>query len=300
MSMPEIPKPDSCLTRDGAIAMILASIAAEETALGCILQTEEEKLRYVLERLRREDRASAEEVQLLLALSNSAAQILDSATGSQIILKGKMERALEYLTKPCPPVCPPVHPPVPPPRHSPIIPMPCPECHEEGCLEEIFPPEGFPHPISPPHCHRPMLPMLDPAACGCEQLCYARLRTQAETLWESGAFLSWEEAEVNCAFPAPAEDDAAAVLLPGGKRFLLVLSLRFAPLLGATPLEAALELTPEVGVTTVYPFAAPDGYLTIRGGLTLGPLAGPGTLRLRLLSPAARTLEEGSLHLLQI
>ena len=48
MSMPTFPKNDPPLSREGSLNEIIASIAAEELSLSHILNTEGERLQYVL------------------------------------------------------------------------------------------------------------------------------------------------------------------------------------------------------------------------------------------------------------
>ncbi len=115
MSLPEFPTPDPCLTREQAINMILASIAMEEIALSHILEAESEKIRYVLECLEHHDRNS--HIEKILEVNKSVSELVDAISDTQLILKKKMEKALDALPKMCPQPCPP-HPPCPPPEHE--------------------------------------------------------------------------------------------------------------------------------------------------------------------------------------
>jgi len=81
-----------------SLNMILASIAMEEMGLSHIINAESEKLQYVLGTLNsgRDDEASVEEV---LAVNKSIKCLLDSIMQNQVILKGKMESAIDGLEK---------------------------------------------------------------------------------------------------------------------------------------------------------------------------------------------------------
>lgn len=95
--------------------MIIASIAMEELALSHILNAEGEKLQYILGTFpgRQNVCASPQEV---LAVNKSVTELLDTVMQSQMLLKGKMEKALEasgHTPVPEPP-CPPSRPCKPP------------------------------------------------------------------------------------------------------------------------------------------------------------------------------------------
>ena len=115
MSMPSFPPSGADMTKDEALTMIIASIAMEELALSYIVNAEGEKLQYVLGTLpgSRKPCASTQEI---LAVNKSAAALLDTVMQSQMLLKGKLEKALEASgCKPAPePPCPPSHPCEPP------------------------------------------------------------------------------------------------------------------------------------------------------------------------------------------
>jgi len=109
MSMPSFPKVDMDITHENAINMILTSIAMEELALSHIMNAEGEKLQYVLKHLESacdvSDNSFA--VDKLLAVNASVANLLDSVSQNQMLLKGKMDKALNSLCgcperhKPC-------------------------------------------------------------------------------------------------------------------------------------------------------------------------------------------------------
>lgn len=122
MSMPSFPPNGADLTREEALNMIIASIAMEELALSHILNAEGEKLQYVLGTLPgTKPCASPQDV---LAVNKSVTALLEAVTQNQMLLKSKLEKALEA----CPPSAPPV-PPSPPPMLpcGPCCPLPCPE-----------------------------------------------------------------------------------------------------------------------------------------------------------------------------
>lgn len=115
MSMPSFPPCGADMTKDEALTMIIASIAMEELALSHIVNAEGEKLQYILGTLPGSCKPCAS-TQEILAVNQSAAALLDTVMQSQMLLKGKLEKALEAGgRKPAPePPCPPGHPCEPP------------------------------------------------------------------------------------------------------------------------------------------------------------------------------------------
>lgn len=115
MSMPSFPPCGADMTKDEALTMIIASIAMEELALSHIVNAEGEKLQYILGTLPGSRRPCAS-TQEILAVNQSAASLLDTVMQSQMLLKGKLEKALEASgRKPMPePPCSPDHPCRPP------------------------------------------------------------------------------------------------------------------------------------------------------------------------------------------
>ncbi|MDE6260017.1 MAG: hypothetical protein K2M42_04035 [Oscillospiraceae bacterium] len=115
MSMPSFPPCGADMTKDEALTMIIASIAMEELALSYIVNAEGEKLQYVLGTLPGSHKPCAS-TQEILAVNKSAAALLDTVMQSQMLLKGKLEKALEASG--CDPAqgppCPPSHPCEPP------------------------------------------------------------------------------------------------------------------------------------------------------------------------------------------
>ena len=115
MSMPSFPPCGADMTKDEALTMIIASIAMEELALSHIVNAEGEKLQYILGTLPGSRRPCAS-TQEILAVNQSAVALLDTVMQSQMLLKGKLEKALEAGGRkgaPEPP-CPPGHPCEPP------------------------------------------------------------------------------------------------------------------------------------------------------------------------------------------
>lgn len=100
MSLPTFPVIDPPLKIEDSISMILASIAMEESALSHIINAEGEKLQYVLGTLDKkpDKKASVEE---LLAVNKSIKNLIDSITQNQLILKGKMQCAIDALEGYC-------------------------------------------------------------------------------------------------------------------------------------------------------------------------------------------------------
>lgn len=95
------------MTKDEALTMIIASIAMEELALSHIINAEGEKIQYILGTLPggRRPCASPQEI---LAVNKSVTDLLDTVTQNQMLLKGKLEKALEAVGRaPAPePPCP--------------------------------------------------------------------------------------------------------------------------------------------------------------------------------------------------
>ena len=82
------------MTRAEALTMIIASIAMEELALGRIVSAESEKLQYILGTLPGGHQACAN-TREILAVNKSVTALLDTVAQNQMLLKGKLEKALE-------------------------------------------------------------------------------------------------------------------------------------------------------------------------------------------------------------
>ena len=96
MSLPEFPPITPAMTLEDLLNMILASIAMEELGLSHIINAEGEKLQYVLGIL---DQSPGEKpsVEEILAVNKSVKSLLDSVMQNQVILKSKMECAVDAL-----------------------------------------------------------------------------------------------------------------------------------------------------------------------------------------------------------
>lgn len=107
MSMPSFPPCGADMTKDEALTMIIASIAMEELALSHIVNAEGEKLQYILGTLPGGPRTCAS-TQEVLVVNKSVKELLDTVLQGQMLLKGKLEKALEAggcTPEPAPP-CP--------------------------------------------------------------------------------------------------------------------------------------------------------------------------------------------------
>lgn len=102
MSMPSFPPCGADITKDEALNMIVASIAMEELALSHIVNAEGEKLQYILGTLPGGHKTCAS-TQEVLAVNQSVNKLLDTVLQSQMLLKGKLERALEAGSCEAPP-----------------------------------------------------------------------------------------------------------------------------------------------------------------------------------------------------
>lgn len=100
MSMPSFPPCGADMTKEQALTMIIASIAMEELALSHILNAEGEKLQYVLGTLPGGPKPCAGS-QEVLAVNKSVTELLSVVKQNQMLLKEKLERALEAVG--CPP-----------------------------------------------------------------------------------------------------------------------------------------------------------------------------------------------------
>ena len=100
MSMPSFPQIDPPLTREGSLNEIIASIAAEELSLSHILNTEGEKLQYILGTLPGlEEAADLEEV---MKANQSVQDTLSGIMEQQMMLTSKLNAALTAPIQPGP------------------------------------------------------------------------------------------------------------------------------------------------------------------------------------------------------
>lgn len=132
MSMPSFPPCGANMTKDEALTMIIASIAMEELALSHIVNAEGEKLQYVLGTLPG-GRKSCASPQEILAVNKSVKELLDTVMQNQMLLKGKLEKALEaggHAHTPAP------NPPCPcEPPHSDESPCGGNPCYEKSAIQ---------------------------------------------------------------------------------------------------------------------------------------------------------------------
>jgi len=100
MSLPKFLNSSDIPTIEQAIASIVVSIAMEETALSHIMEAESEKINYVLEATK-----DGGDIDKLLEVNESVADVMESIVKLQAILKEKLEVAINYAppTPPDPP-----------------------------------------------------------------------------------------------------------------------------------------------------------------------------------------------------
>jgi len=89
------------ISREDALAAVIASIAKEEEALANVVNAESDKLRFAIENLKSED------MHLLLLLNQSIDSVIGHTVDMQIVLKNKLKLALGHLPKPPKPPMPP-------------------------------------------------------------------------------------------------------------------------------------------------------------------------------------------------
>ena len=156
MSMPSFPPCGADMTKDEALTMIIASIAMEELALSHILNAEGEKLQYILGTLPGGPKICVNS-QEVLAVNKSVKDLLDTVMQNQMLLRGKLEMALEAGG----------HRPGPPPE------PPCPCAPDYPC--------GSPHP--------------DGSPCGglcCQKSAIHLVNRCGGLPWNDGFLLCWE------------------------------------------------------------------------------------------------------------
>ena len=201
MSMPSFPPNGANMTREEALTMIIASIAMEELALSHILNAEGEKLQYILGTLPgSKPCACPHEV---LSINKSVTALLEAVTQNQMLLKNKLERALEACPPPCRPG--PVPHPCPPPCGPEPVPHPCPPPCRPGPV---------PHPCPPP-CR--------PEACIKSVLQMAGQR--ADLLWKQGCCLPWRLLTHRGADIRWNEQNPGRILLNPGKSYAIQYTL---------------------------------------------------------------------------
>lgn len=93
MSQPSFPTISPPISREDAINLILASIAMEELGLSHIINTEGEKLQYIIGTLPGLSGPPAT-VEDVLAANESVRSMLDGVAQNQLFFKTKMQNAL--------------------------------------------------------------------------------------------------------------------------------------------------------------------------------------------------------------
>ena len=229
MSMPSFPPNGANMTREEALTMIIASIAMEELALSHILNAEGEKLQYILGTLPgTEPCACPHEV---LSINKSVTALLEAVTQNQMLLKNKLERALEACPHPCPPPCKPE--PGPHPAPPPCKPEPGPHPCPPPCR-----PEPGPHPAPPP-CRPEPGPHPCPPPCNPESCFKSALQLEGQRrdlLWKQGYCLPWRPLMRRGAELRWNEQNPGHIFLNPGKAYVVQYTLNIST---AYPAEEA-------------------------------------------------------------
>ena len=229
MSMPSFPPDGANMTREEALTMIIASIAMEELALSHILNAEGEKLQYILGTLPgTEPCACPHEV---LSINKSVTALLEAVTQNQMLLKNKLERALEACPHPCPPPCKPE--PGPHPAPPPCKPEPGPHPCPPPCR-----PEPGPHPAPPP-CRPEPGPHPCPPPCNPEACFKSALQLEGQRrdlLWKQGYCLPWRPLMRRGAELRWNEQNPSHIFLNPGKAYVVQYTLNIST---AYPAEEA-------------------------------------------------------------
>ena len=229
MSMPSFPPNGANMTREEALTMIIASIAMEELALSHILNAEGEKLQYILGTLPgTEPCACPHEV---LSINKSVTALLEAVTQNQMLLKNKLERALEACPHPCPPPCRPE--PGPHPAPPPYRPEPGPHPAPPPCR-----PEPGPHPAPPP-CRPEPGPHPCPPPCNPESCFKSALQLEGQRrdlLWKQGYCLPWRPLMRRGAELRWNEQNPGHIFLNPGKAYVVQYTLNIST---AYPAEEA-------------------------------------------------------------
>ena len=100
MSFPNIPNvtPDIDLNRDDVINLILSSIAFEELGLAHLINSEAEKIQYILGTLNGQTPPEIASLDDLLAINESVEGTLRSIIKSQMLLQFKLEDTIGAIT----------------------------------------------------------------------------------------------------------------------------------------------------------------------------------------------------------
>jgi hypothetical protein len=96
MSFPNIPNvnPDISINRDQVINLLLASIGLEELGLSHIINSEAEKIQYIMGTLEGQPRPAPPTMDELLTVNRSVEQTLRGVIKNQMLLQFKLEDVL--------------------------------------------------------------------------------------------------------------------------------------------------------------------------------------------------------------
>ena len=100
MPMPTFPQIDPPLTREGSINGIISSIAAEELSLSHILNTQGEKLQYVLGTLPGLEKAA--DLEQVMKVNKSVQDTMSDVMEQQMLLTAKLSAAMKAPVYPGP------------------------------------------------------------------------------------------------------------------------------------------------------------------------------------------------------
>lgn len=100
MPMPTFPQIDPPLTREGSINGIISSIAAEELSLSHILNTQGEKLQYVLGTLPGLEKAA--DLEEVMKVNKSVQDTMSDVMEQQMLLTAKLSAAMKAPVYPGP------------------------------------------------------------------------------------------------------------------------------------------------------------------------------------------------------
>ena len=104
--MPNIPdiKPDINIDRDKSIDLLIASVALEELALAHVVNSEAEKIQFVLGTLKKsddnddkKDNEKEPTIDELLEINKSVEKMLKKVIIKEIVLEFKLENAIDLI-----------------------------------------------------------------------------------------------------------------------------------------------------------------------------------------------------------
>ena len=99
MSMPEFPDVDIdvSLTKDQSVNLLLASIAFEELGLAHLINSEAEKIQYVLGTLENQTQQPVPSIADLISINSSVQQTLKNIIKTEMLLQFKLEEAIAVI-----------------------------------------------------------------------------------------------------------------------------------------------------------------------------------------------------------